>query len=305
MDLAAIDRSADACNDFFQFTCGGWLASHELPADRTNFGSFVEVLDRNFEILRGILEAPAPTGALKKAVDYYDACMAESVIEAKGLAPLRPELTRIDALAAREALPTLLARLHDFTTAQPQPGVLQLASTPLFVFGAAQDRKDATQNIAQIRGGVGFAIADREVYLKSDARSVSMRDTYVAHIRQMFELAGQSSAEAAEGSRAVMAIETALARASLDAVERRNPNNTYHAMSLAELQQLTPSFNWTAYLAASSVPKPARLNVMQPAFMTSVNEVIRDTPLSELKRIIPLAAPARPRALPPEAVPRS
>src|SRR5205814_10668383 len=88
VDIAALDRKTDACTDFYQFACGGWVAKNPVPADRQSFGRFTEVQEHNFTILRRILEAPAAEGDRRKAADYYAACMDESGIEASGLAPV-------------------------------------------------------------------------------------------------------------------------------------------------------------------------------------------------------------------------
>src|SRR5258708_15674855 len=112
VEIDALDRKADPCVDFYQFACGGWIAKNPLPADRRSFGRFAEVQDRNFTILRRILEAPGADGDRKKASDYYAACMDEPAIEAAGLAGVRPDLTTIDELVNPDDLPVLVAHLH-------------------------------------------------------------------------------------------------------------------------------------------------------------------------------------------------
>ena len=108
LQLDALDRGADPCNDFYQFACGGWIEKNPLPADRRSYGRIQEVQDGNFAILRRILETPGATGDARKASDYYASCVDAAAIEARGLEPLQPLLARIDALSSPEQLPVLL-----------------------------------------------------------------------------------------------------------------------------------------------------------------------------------------------------
>src|SRR5215210_6854617 len=148
IDLEAMDRTADACSDFYQFACGAWLAKHPLPADRSTYGRFNELQDRNNEILHQILEkassATAPDPDTKKIGDYYSSCMDESGISARGLAPLKEDLDRIASLKRISDLPPVVASLH-------VKGV-----HILFDFGSTPDFKDASTVIAAAdQGGMG------------------------------------------------------------------------------------------------------------------------------------------------------
>jgi putative endopeptidase len=203
----------------------------------------------------------------------------EPAIDAKGLAPLAPELARIKALTHRDALPAFLVHLQDIATILPGPG--QWMSTSFFGLGSGSDPNDARLQKAQIGTG-GFALPDRDMYLKADARTIALRDTYTEHVRQMFLLAGEPARAAADGARAVLAIETALADASLDAVSKRDPRKTHHVMPLAELLALTPSFDWTKYFAAASTPPFTTIDVLQPDYLKAVNAIVADAPMADL-----------------------
>jgi putative endopeptidase len=270
VELDALDRAADPCTDFYQFACGGWVAKNPLPADRRSWGRFQEVQDRNFTILRRILETPGAEGDRKKAADYYAACMDEPGIEANGLAPLGPELATINALSNPDDLPVLIAHLHSF-------GV-----QALFRFGSQTDLRDATQNIADV-DQAGLGLPDRDTYLKTDARSTEQRDKYVAHVERMFALAGVEADRAAAEAKAVLALETAMAKAMLDRVQRRNPAATQHPMTPADLQALTPNFDWRKYAAASGAPAFHSINVSVPEYVKALDGLIASTPVGDLK----------------------
>ena len=174
VDLDALDRKSDPCVDFYQYACGGWIAKNPLPSDRRSYGRFTEVQERNFTILRRILETTTEGDAdRRKASDYYAACMDESTIEAAGLAPLRSDLATIDELLNPDDLPVLLAHLH------------AIGVRALFRFSSDTDVvDDPTQQIADLDQS-GLSLPDRDYYLKTDARSIELRDKFASTVQTM------------------------------------------------------------------------------------------------------------------------
>ena len=171
IEIDALDRKIDPCTDFYQFACGGWIAKNPVPPDRRSYGRFAELQERNFTILRRILETPNATGDRKRAADFYAACMDEPAIEAAGLTPVAPDLATIDEILNPDDLPILIAHLH------------AVGVPVLFRFGAQTDLEDATTAIASI-DQAGLALPDRDYYLKTDQRSAELRDKYVAVIQR-------------------------------------------------------------------------------------------------------------------------
>ena len=155
VELASLDRAADPCVDFYRFACGGWIDAHPLPADRRNYARTNEIRDRNDLVLRRILERPGATGSLRKASDYYAACMNTAAIDARGLAPLRPELARIAAVTGVKALPELIAHLHMTAASNPASGISASSTFPFFQMvargrsgaGEPPDRVDAAAGV--------------------------------------------------------------------------------------------------------------------------------------------------------------
>ncbi len=262
VELDALDKTADPCQDFYQYACGGWIAKNPVPADRRAIGRFQEVQERNFLLLRRILETtPADSAEAdrKKAADYYAACMDDSAIEAKGLAPLGHDLATIDALVNPDDLPILVAYLHT------------IGAPAFFRFNAQTDLRDATQEIAVVDQG-GLSLPDRDYYLKTDARSIDIRTKFAAHVERTFLLAGQSPEHASHASQSVMSIETKLAEAALDRVKRRDPAQIQHPMTLRELQAISPAFDWKRYAEAAEAPKFQALNVSVPEYVGALSE---------------------------------
>jgi putative endopeptidase len=289
---AFLDKTADPCNNFYQYACGGWRAKNPVPADYARWGRFEELLERNQKVLREILEASAAASSRgpidQKIGDYYASCMDEAAIEKKSLTPLKPELDRIEALKSVSGLPALVARLH------------ALGANALFRFGSQPDIKNSTQNIAvAVQGGLG--LPDRDYYLNQDPRSVELRAKYLAHVRKMFELAGTPAAAAEAQAKAVLEIETSLAKASLDRVARRDPYKNYHKLTRKELAALSPSFDWNRYFVASAAPAFDSLNVQNPDFIRDVQALLKSESLDNWKayltwHLLHTAAPMLPKA---------
>jgi endothelin-converting enzyme/putative endopeptidase len=272
VDTSALDRKADPCVDFYQFACGGWIANNPLPPDRRTFGRFTELQDRNFEILRKVLESPPANASAdsRKAADFYAACMDDAAIERRALTPLTGDLMMLDNLRNPDDLPVAIGHLHEIGVAA------------LFRFGPQTDLTDATRTIASVDQG-GLGLPDRDFYLQSDARSQEIRRKYVAHVEQLLALAGAEPAAAAADAKAILAFETELAKASLDRVGRREPSATQHRMTLGDLQRLTPAFDWKKYANTIEAPKFQVLNVAVPDFFRALNTLVQTPAIDDVR----------------------
>jgi putative endopeptidase len=272
IDPSAIDRSVSPCENFYKFACGNWISRNPIPPDRGRWARFDVLTELNLEKLRGILETAAAGSdpATRKIGDFYASCMDEGGIEARGLAPLAPELARIEALIGTDGLPALLARQH------------QNGARGFFAFRSTEDNADATKVIAEVDQG-GLGLPDRDYYLREDSSSVELRNAYRRHVANMLRLLGEPADVADRNADVVLALETDLAKASIDRVRRRDPKNLDHKLSRADLMALAPRFAWDDYFSAVGQGGIASLNVAWPDFLKGFDGVLGGYDVSALK----------------------
>jgi len=277
LDPSNRDLSVKPQDDFFMFANGGWIKRTQMPPEYSRWGSFNELIENNNDALHDIAEKaentqidPRLAPETQKVGDYYASGMDEKTIESARLHPLDEEFKKIDSIKDRNDVLKEIAHLHS------------IGVGALFEFGSGQDAKDSTHDIAQAAQG-GLGLPDRDYYTKTDDASKKLRDQYVEHVTKMLTLTGEQQQSAADHARKILALETKLAQASRTRVQLRDPQKNYNKMPVRQLQQLTPDWNWSSYFKDVDVLEPAGVNVQQPEFFKTADQVFKDTSLDDWK----------------------
>jgi len=277
LDVNAMDRSADPCEDLYQFACGGWIRNNPIPSDQSRWHTYSKAYVDNQRYLWGILEEDSRDDPQRNATqtmigDYFYSCMDETGIEKRGSSPLHADLQAIAGLEDKKELGALIGRLIKHT----DDGVFFLA------LGSEQDAEDSSKMIGAVYAG-GLGLPDRDYYLEDNENKEATRKAYVAHVAAMFALLGEPEEQAARSADTVMRIETALARASLTRVERRDPHKVYHRKTLKELEQAVPAIDWKALFGQAGLDPEPWLNLSQPAQAEAIQALIDGESLEDIK----------------------
>lgn len=271
----ALDPSADPCTDFYQFACGGWIESTEIPGDESRWvRSFNVIQKENQELLDQVLkDAAARLEAAESSDDptmqklgaFYGACMDQAAVDEAGVRPIRPYIDMILNIKSKQDVAQTIIALH-------QRGIWAG-----WDISAVQDFKEATRVIAYVDQN-GLGLPDRSYYFDEDKAGI--REQYEQHVTRMFQTAGFSKKRAEVATQHVWDLEVKLAEASLSRVDRRDPDKLYHPVDRAGLKDVAPAVPWEAYLAALELGDVESFNVTHPPFFEQVNELMANTPIN-------------------------
>jgi endothelin-converting enzyme/putative endopeptidase len=273
IEPADMNRNVEACTDFFEFANGAWRAANPIPPEMSRWSRRWAAGEASKEQLKNILEEAAAVksparGSVDQLIgDFYGACMNTQEINRLGIEPLQPMLADIDGMKSAGDVARMITRFQGIAVYAP------------WAVTAGSDNHNPTDVIAQIYAA-GLGLPDRDYYVKTEARFQEAREKYLLHVAKLFELAGSSPAASKAAADTVFRMEKALAEASLDNVALRDPKATDHKTSMADLQKLTPRFDWASSFGTLGV-KPGDVNVAEPRFLEEVNRQLGATALAD------------------------
>src|SRR5688572_27506902 len=271
--LQNLDKSVRPQDDFYRHINGGWLATAQIPADRSNYGTFTKLQEDAERDLRDILEEAvkskaAPGSDAQKVGDYYASFLDEATVEARGLKPLQDELTRIDGLKTKQDVAGYMGRAQRLFVAQP------------FAYFVAVDEKNSTQYLSTVTQ-TGLGMPDRDYYLSDDAKLKGIREKYEPYVRDLLALA--ATPDAAGAARKIYAIESRIANAHWTRVQNRDAEKTYNRYERAALAKLMPAFDWDAFLRGAQIPaeKVTAMIVTQPSYVEALDKIFAEVPVAD------------------------
>jgi putative endopeptidase len=287
LDVAGFDRTVSPQDDLYRYVNGGWLARTAIPGDRVSYGAFTEIADRTERDLRAIIEEIAarpnrPRGsAAQQIADLYASVVDETRLEQLGMSPIQPELRRVDAIQSTRDLAAEAGYLTSIAAGGPFGGTIGI------------DPLNPGAPVARVTQG-GTLLPDRDYYLKDEEPFAGVRGKYRQYLARIFELTGRPDPQ--EDARAVLALETALARIQWTESESRNPASTYTRFTLRQLATEMPGFDWAAWAKPQGIDRSPAVILAQPSFFKAFAAMVPDVPLAAWRawlvaRYVTAAAP--------------
>ncbi|MEB3801309.1 M13 family metallopeptidase [Flavobacterium columnare] len=275
INLNYMDKNVKPGDDFFRYVNGAWYDKTEIPADKTRWGSFDELrFNTDKDVLAILKEAVSKNLEVKsdqgKAVNVYKTYMDTITRNKRGIKPLQPYLAKINAIRNVQDLNKLITELT------PEGGI------GFYSAGIGPDAKDSNKNVVYISLG-SLGLPDRDYYISDDKDSKEKREKYVLHVTRMLQFLGEKPELAKQNAEKILALEIEMARPRLDRVQRRDRRNTYNPMSVADLQKLTPSVNWDAYLQGIGLGKIEQVIVSQPKYMEALETIFKANKIEDWK----------------------
>lgn len=272
IERADMDPSVRPQDDLYLAVNGTWLKTAEIPADKSNYGSFIALDDlssaRIAALVKDIAGKTHPEGSnARKIADLYTSFMAEDVVEKLGATPVKDALAELSLIRTHDEVARQFARNETLGLASP------------LSFGVEVDARNSGQYITALDQS-GLTMPDRDYYIVDEDRYREARVSLLSYIESLFLLAGDEPGQAAEAARRILDIETGIARAQWTRVDLRDPEKNYNKTAVSELPVLAPGFSWTTYLSELGVTVE-EINVSQPTYVQAIAQLFTEVPARE------------------------
>ena len=275
IDLANFDLTTAPSEDFYQYACGGWMEANPLTPEYARYGIFDQLEKENNEKLKTLIEelgnTPQKPGSVGEKIRMmYEMGLDSLKRNADGAAPVMEQLAAINAVSNHKELSAMAGRIH-----------VESAS-PFFGFYIGADEKNSTMNLLQFYQG-GISMSDRDYYLLEDESTVKIRNAYRQYIDRLFVLAGYTAEEAAKAADAVLALETEIAKVSVDRATLRDVHKNYNKMTINEFTSKYDFLDWNEFFRETGISKSTELNAGQIPFFEGLTKLLKKTSLEDQK----------------------
>ena len=268
-----MDTNEDPMSNFFRFANGKWIDTHPIPPDKSSWGGFMELRDRNIYILGKILEKCALDDGKKRGIekmvgDFYISIMDQMKLEEKKFDPIKPIMEKINKVRDKNEMVEVSQYLHS-------NGIGNFFS----VFSMPDEKNSSVYAFYIYQGGL--SLPNRDYYIQDSFQKT--RDEFVAHMQNMFTMYGYSPMESKDSAEKVMKIETYIAKASRPQADLRDSEKNYNRIPYSELNKKFSRLNLVKYLEISKVPKTEYIVVGQPEVLDAVEKMLEEFSLEDLK----------------------
>ena len=275
IDLANLDQTVSAGNDFYQFATGGWRATHPIPAEYSRYGSFEVLYENNNKQLRELIETVASekhaVGSLEQKIgDLYNMAMDSVKLNKEGFEPIRADLEMIEAISARGDVFPMMVNL------------MKKGVRGYFSFYIGADIKDSKQNLLEFNQG-GLSLGEKGYYIDTDSATMAIRDGFNLYMTDLFKMCGYPEDVAADKAKAVWEIETRIAQSSRSATELRDPESNYHKMSVEDLKKDFSGIDWDTLFNGIGLTAAKEVSIGQPEAIHEVENILAEVSVEEQK----------------------